>query len=47
MAYLRNNLEILRNIMRRFLQNIAGLANLMTVVTRDIDQAAQMQQKYE
>ena len=32
--------------MRRFLQNIAGLANLMTVVTRDIDQAAQMQQKY-
>jgi hypothetical protein len=40
MPYLKNNIEILRNNVRRFLQNMAGLSNLMVAVTRDIDQSA-------
>jgi hypothetical protein len=39
MVHVKNNIEMLKNIVRRFLQNIAGLANLMTVVTKDIDLA--------
>ena len=37
MAHLKSNLEMLKNLVRRYLQNIGALANLMSVVTRDID----------
>ena len=47
MVHVKNNIEMLKNIVRRFLQNIAGLANLMTAVTKDIDLALQMQQQHE
>ena len=47
MHFMKSNIELLQNVMRRFTQNIASLSHLMSAVTRDIDNAANQQKQAE